>query len=250
VSEPVLLPLASGRLETLDLAGDEARAPIVLLHGGLSSLGLWRGLPERIAAATGRRVVAFSRFGHGASDPPPRASTTTFMHDAARDLLPEVFARLGIERPVLVGHSDGASIALLYAAERDVEALALLAPHVFVEEHTLRGIRAAREDFENGRLREGLARHHRDPDVAFHEWGDVWLDPAFRAWNIEDAAERTSAPTLLVQGTEDEYGTLAQLDAIERRLRGPVTRLHVSGDHFPHWRHPEAVEAAIATLIA
>jgi pimeloyl-ACP methyl ester carboxylesterase len=242
--------LGSGRLETLDLAGDEARAPIVLLHGGLSSLGLWRGLPERLAAATGRRTVAFSRLGHGASDPPPRPSTVSFMHDAARELLPEVFARLGVERPVLVGHSDGASIALLYAADNEVEALALLAPHAFVEEQTLRGIRAAREDFERGGLRASLARHHRDPEVAFHEWCDVWLDPAFRPWNIEAAVERVAAPTLLIQGTEDEYGTLAQLDAIERRLRGPVTRLELGGDHFPHRQSPAEVESAIVTLIA
>jgi len=249
VSEPVLLPLAAGRLETLDLAGDDSRGPIVLLHGGVGSLGLWRGMPERLAASTGRRTVAFSRFGHGASDPPARPSTPAFMDEAARDLLPELFARLGIERPVLVGHSDGASIALLYSADNDVEALALLAPHVFVEEETLRGARAALDDFEHGRLRESLARHHRDPDAAFHEWNDVWLDPAFRSWNIEPAAGEVTAPTLLVQGTEDEYGTLAQLDAIERRLRGPVTRLHVSGDHFPHIQHPAAVEAAIVTLI-
>jgi len=246
--DPVLVPLGGGRVETLDLAG---RSPaIVMLHEGLGSVGLWRGLPERLHEATGRRVVAFSRFGHGASDPPPRPRTPSFMHEEAREVLPELLGALGIDRPVLVGHSDGASIALLYAAEHDVEAIALLAPHVFVEEKTVREIRLARDAYESGDLRDRLARHHRDVDAAFHGWCDVWLDPEFRSWNIEDAAGAVSAPALLVQGEDDAYGTMAQLDAIERRLRGPVARLHVSGGHSPHLEHPDEVLAAIANLIA
>ena len=237
-------------METLDLAGDDGRGPLVLLHEGLGSVLLWRGLPERLAEATGRRTVAFSRFGHGESGPPPKPRTPAFMHEEAREVLPELLTALGIERPVLVGHSDGASIALLYAAEHDVEALALLAPHVFVEEETLRGIRAARDAFANGDLRERLARRHRDPDVAFHGWCDVWLDAAFRGWNIEAAADRVTAPALLVQGDDDEYGTMAQIDSIARRLRGPVTRLALPGGHSPHLEHPDTVVAAIAKLIA
>jgi pimeloyl-ACP methyl ester carboxylesterase len=246
--DPVTVPLGGGRVETLDLAG---RSPaVVMLHEGLGSVGLWRGLPERLHDATGRRVVAFSRFGHGASDPPPRPRTPSFMHEEAREVLPELLGALQIERPVLVGHSDGASIALLYAAEHDVEAIALLAPHVFVEDKTVREIRAARDAYDSGDLRERLARHHGDVDAAFHGWCDVWLDPEFRSWNIEEAAGAVSAPALLVQGEDDAYGTMAQLDAIERRLRGPVTRVHVPGGHSPHLEHPDEVLAAIAKLIA
>ncbi|MCW3066994.1 MAG: alpha/beta hydrolase [Solirubrobacterales bacterium] len=250
MNESSLVAVSGGRVETLDLPGDPTGAPIVLLHEGLGTVWLWRGLPERLAAATGRRTVAFSRFGHGESDPPPRPRTPSFMHEEAGEALPELLAALGIERPVLVGHSDGASIALLHAAEHDVEALALLAPHVFVEEETLRGIRAARDAYADGGLRARLARHHRDPDAAFHGWCDVWLDPAFRGWNIEAAADAVTAPTLLVQGEDDVYGTLAQLDAIERRLRGVVTRLELPGGHSPHLEHPDAVVAAIAELAA
>jgi pimeloyl-ACP methyl ester carboxylesterase len=245
---PVLVPLGGGRVETLDLAGPSPA--VVMLHEGLGSIGLWRGLPKRLHDATGRRVVAFSRFGHGASDPPPRPRTPSFMHEEAREVLPGLLDALQIERPVLVGHSDGASIALLYAADHDVEAIALLAPHAFVEDKTVREIRAARDAYESGDLRERLARHHRDVDAAFHGWCDVWLDPEFRSWNIEAAADAVSAPALLVQGEDDAYGTMAQLDAIERRLRGPVTRLHVPGGHSPHLEHPDEVLAAIAKLIA
>jgi pimeloyl-ACP methyl ester carboxylesterase len=246
--DPALLSLGGGRVETLDLPGDDPA--VVMLHEGLGSVALWRGLPERLHEATGRRVVAFSRFGHGASDPPRRPRAPAFMHEEARDVLPELLAALDIERPALVGHSDGASIALLYAADHDVEALALLAPHVFVEEKTVREIAVARDAFDTGDLRARLARRHRDPDAAFRGWCDVWLDPAFRDWNIEAAADTVTARVLLVQGEDDDYGTMAQLDAIERRLRGPVTRLHVSGGHSPHLEHPDEVLAAIAELLS
>jgi len=241
------VPLAGGRVETLDLPG--AGHPVVMLHEGLGSVGLWRGLPERLASVTGRRTIAFSRFGHGASDPPRRARTPSFMHEEAREVLPELLAALGVDRPALVGHSDGASIALLYAAEHAVEALALLAPHVFVEEETLAGIRAARAAYEDGDLRARLARHHRDPDAAFHGWCDVWLDPAFPEWNIEDAAARVTAPALIVQGVDDDYGTMAQLDSIEQRLRGPVRRLELPGGHSPHLDNPDEVLDAVAGLL-
>jgi pimeloyl-ACP methyl ester carboxylesterase len=234
-------------VETLDIAG--GGSPVVFLHEGLGSVDLWRGLPARLAAATGRRTIAFSRFGHGTSDPPPRPRTPSFMHEEAHAVLPELFAALGVERPALVGHSDGASIALLYAAGHDVEAIALLAPHVFVEEKTIAGIRAAREAFAHGDLRERLARRHADPDAAFHGWCDVWLDPAFRDWNIEDAADHVTAPALLVQGVQDDYGTMAQLDSIERRLRGPVTRLELAGGHSPHLDDPDEVLAALTALL-
>src|SRR5579875_3222419 len=180
------------------------------MHEGLGSVGLWRGLPERLNATTGRRTVAFSRFGHGRSAPPPRPRTPAFFHE---------------------------------------EALVLLAPHVFVEEVTLESIRATREEYLSGRLRERMARHHDDPDAAFWGWCGVWLDPAFAAWTLEAEARQLTAPTLLIQGADDPYGSLEQLDRIEAAARGPMRRLVLPGGHSPHLEHPERVVEAIASFI-
>jgi len=219
------------------------------MHEGLGSVGLWRGLPERLNATTGRRTVAFSRFGHGRSAPPPRPRTPAFFHEEALDVLPALLERLQIERPVLVGHSDGASIALIHASRHPVSALVLLAPHVFVEEVTLESIRATREEYLSGRLRERMARHHDDPDAAFWGWCGVWLDPAFAAWTLEAEARQLTAPTLLIQGADDPYGSLEQLDRIEAAARGPMRRLVLPGGHSPHLEHPERVVEAIAEFI-
>jgi len=221
----------------------------VFLHEGLGSVGLWRGLPERVAAATGARAVVFSRFGHGRSDPPPARRTPRFMHEEALDVLPALLQAVGIDEPILIGHSDGASIALIHAADRPVRALVLLAPHVFVEEVALASIRKAREAFREGDLRQRMARHHADPEVTFRGWCDVWLEPVFQSWNLHDEAARVSAPLLLIQGERDEYGTLAQLDAIEEGVRGPVERLVVPAGHSPHLDRPDEVLAAIAAFV-
>jgi pimeloyl-ACP methyl ester carboxylesterase len=222
----------------------------VLLHEGLGSVGLWRDFPARLNAATGRRVVAFSRFAHGRSEPPPQPRTPAFFHEEALEVLPEVLARLDAPEPILVGHSDGASIALIHAGHHPVSGIALLAPHVFVEAVTVAEIRIARERYAEGGLRERMARHHDDVDAAFRGWCDVWLDPAFRDWNLEADAERVTCPALLIQGVDDPYGTLAQLDRIEARVRGPVTRLELPGGHSPHLEAPEAVLAAIRDWLA
>ncbi len=222
----------------------------MLLHEGLGSVGLWRGFPEQLAAATGRRTVAFSRFGHGQSGPPPRPRTPSFMHDEALEVLPDLFAGLGLTHPVLVGHSDGASIALIYAAHHPVRAVVAIAPHVFVEDMCLVEIRRAREAYETGELRERMARHHRDPDAAFFGWNDVWLDPAFPNWSITDELERISCPLLLIQGERDQYGTLAQLDAIEQRATGPIRRVHFDCQHSPPTEMPEETIVAIAEFVA
>ena len=221
----------------------------MLLHEGLGSVGLWRGFPERLAGATGRRTVAFSRFGHGQSDPPPKPRTPSFMHEEAREVLPALLAELGIEDPVLVGHSDGASIALIYAAEHEVSAVVAIAPHVFVEDMCLREIRRARDTYEAGELRERMARHHRDPDAAFYGWNDVWLDPAFPEWSITDLIAGISCPLLLIQGERDQYGTMAQLDAIEQRAAGTVRRVHLDCDHSPPTELPGETVAAIAQFV-
>jgi pimeloyl-ACP methyl ester carboxylesterase len=239
------------RIEAVEWSGDAARRPLVLLHEGLGSVGLWRDFPVALSEATGRRVVAFSRFGHGRSEPPPRPRTPGFFHEEALEVLPALLPQLDVTDPILVGHSDGASIALIHAAYHPVAGLALIAPHVFVEDFTVAEIRRTRELYESGGLRERMARHHDDPDAAFRGWSDVWLDPAFREWNIEADARGLTAPVLLVQGADDPYGTLAQIDRIRAGVRGPVERLVVEGaGHSPHLDAPEPVLAAIQAFAA
>jgi pimeloyl-ACP methyl ester carboxylesterase len=233
-----------------DWPGDDGRRSLVLLHEGLGSVGLWRDFPSRLNEATRRRVVAFSRFGHGRSEPPPRPRRPAFFHQEALEVLPEVLAQVGAPEPILVGHSDGASIALIHAGRHPVAGIALLAPHVFVEDVTVAAIRETRDQYAEGGLRERMARHHDDVDAAFHGWCDVWLDPAFRDWNLEADAERVTCPTLLIQGVEDPYGTLEQLDRIEARVRGPVTRLDVPGGHSPHLEAGDEVLAGLERFLA
>jgi pimeloyl-ACP methyl ester carboxylesterase len=235
-------------LELLELAGEDPA--LVLLHEGLGSVALWRTLPGALHAATGRRLIAFSRYGHGHSAPPPERRTPAFFHSEALQVLPALLDAVGAPEPVLVGHSDGASIALIHAAHHPVSALVLLAPHVFVEEMTVAEIARTRERYRSGGLRERMARHHDDPDAAFWGWCDVWLDPEFRAWNLEGEAARVRAPTLLIQGAEDPYGSLAQIDRVEARVRGPVERLVLPGGHSPHVEHEAEVVAAIGRFLS
>jgi pimeloyl-ACP methyl ester carboxylesterase len=262
MTEPSARPRAGGEprlrrvtvlgrsIEAVELDGDAQRRPVVLLHEGLGSAALWRGFPNALQAATGRRVIAFSRFGHGRSSPPPRPRTPRFFHEEALDVLPAVLDQLAATEPLLVGHSDGGSIALIHAGHHPVAGVALLAPHVVVEDVTVEAIRGTRDTYVEGDLRERMARHHNDPDAAFWGWCDVWLDPAFRSWTLESDAERVHAPLLLIQGSDDPYGTLDQLDRIQARVRGPVQRLVVHGGHSPHLEHGEQVVEAIAAFAA
>jgi pimeloyl-ACP methyl ester carboxylesterase len=243
------IALDGRRLEVLDIVGNPALPALVLLHEGLGSVGLWRAFPEALAEATGARVVAFSRFGHGASDPPPSPRTPRFMHTEALAVLPAFLAAADVTEPILVGHSDGASIALIHAAAHPVRALVAMSPHVFVEEMCLVEIRAARHAYESEGLRERIARHHRDPDAAFYGWNSVWLHPDFPRWNIEDVLADVTCPVLLIQGLHDQYGTMAQLDAIERQVAGPVTRVHPHSRHAPHLEAPEETLAATAAFV-
>jgi pimeloyl-ACP methyl ester carboxylesterase len=239
-----------GELEVLEIGGRTPGPALVLMHGGLGSAGLWDRFPQQIAAATGRRTVAFSRHGHGWSARPPRSRTPSFMHEEAREVVPELLERLGLERPVLVGHSDGASIALIHASEHPVSGVAVMAPHVFVEEICVREIAATREQYLHGDLREKMAAHHRDVDAAFFGWCDVWLDPEFPRWDIRNLLPRISAPLLLIQGVNDQYGTLAQLDEIERLAGGPVVeRLHLDCRHAPFVQSLEESVAAVVRFV-
>jgi pimeloyl-ACP methyl ester carboxylesterase len=238
------------RLEVVDLPGDTAVPTLVLLHEGLGSLRLWRSFPGALHKATNARTVVFSRYGHGRSDPPPKARSPTFMHEEAREVVPAVLAALEIERPILVGHSDGASIAIIYTAEHDdVAGLVLLAPHVFVEDVCIESIEAIRERFNSTDLPERMARHHDDPAVTFQGWCDVWLDPAFRDWNLESLLPAIAAPILLIQGRDDQYGTLEQLDRVERGVSGSTERVVVGGGHSPHLEDPEVVLEACVDFV-
>jgi pimeloyl-ACP methyl ester carboxylesterase len=243
----VTAEVAGRSIDALELEGDSRLAAIVLLHEGLGSVELWREFPVTLHRATGRRVIAFSRFGHGHSQtsPWPR-DVTRHHHREALTVLPELFKALDVDQPLLVGHSDGASIALIHAGRHPVSGLVLLAPHVLVEPLTLESIRETRDNYLRGELRERMSRYHDDVDAAFWGWCDMWLHRDFRAWNLESDAALVRAPTLLIQGADDPYGTLAQLDRIEARIAGPVTRLVVPGGHSPHLEAPEQVVEAIA----
>jgi pimeloyl-ACP methyl ester carboxylesterase len=171
------------------------------------------------------------------------------MHEEALDVLPQLLRRIGAERPILVGHSDGASIALIHAAVHPVRGVVAIAPHVFVEEMSLAEIRAVKELYEQGDLRARMARHHRDPDAAFYGWNDVWLHPEFPRWSIEGELAAIDCPVLLIQGVDDQYGTMAQLDAIERGASGPVERVHLAARHAPQREAPEETLAAVAAFV-
>ncbi|KDB52276.1 alpha/beta hydrolase fold protein [Sphaerotilus natans subsp. natans DSM 6575] len=237
-------------------AGAPARAPLVFLHEGLGSLSLWRDFPARLCAALGRAGWVYSRPGYGRSTPrpPDKRWSPDFMHRQARELLPALLDALGVAGPcVLFGHSDGGSIALLHAAaypER-VAALVVAAPHLFVEDLTVESIRQARVAYTTTDLRARLARHHADPDSAFFGWNDIWLDPAFRDWNLETEVARITGPVLAVQGEDDEYGTMAQIERIAAlRPQQPTELLKLAAcGHSPHRDQPQAlIEATRAFL--
>ena len=218
---------------------------------GLGSLRQWRDFPMRVANATGCAALVYSRYGYGQSDVLQEPRTPSFMHDEALRSLPELLSSLRIVAPVLVGHSDGASIALIYAGVgHPARGLVLEAPHVFVEEHGLEGIREAKRAFETTDLSECLAKYHRDTERTFRGWNDVWLSPAFRDWTIEDCLPGVRCPVLAIQGEHDEYGTMAQLDAIARGVSGPCELVKLPGcGHSPHRDQPEATVAAVTHFV-
>jgi pimeloyl-ACP methyl ester carboxylesterase len=228
------------------------RPPIVMLHEGLGSVAAWRDFPQRLADSTQRRVLAYSRYGHGQSDPLTEPRRIDFMHVEALEVLPELLEALGIENAVLFGHSGGASIALIHAARsnRAVEAVIALAPHVFVEPYGLASIVAAKGAYLDTDLRIKLARYHADVDSAFWGWNDIWLDPGFVEWNIESLLRDIVCPVLAIQGVDDQYGTMEQLDRIARGVRS-FRRLELADcRHSPHRDQPEAVLKAAVDFLA
>ena len=238
-------------VERVGLPAAVGRPMVVFLHEGLGSVSMWRGFPAAFCNAHGFAGFVFSRYGYGRSTPKPagEAWPRDFMHRQAFEVLPALFAAAGIARPWLFGHSDGGSIALLHASRFEVAGVVAVAPHVFVEAVSIASIEQARLAYETTDLRQRLGRHHDDPDSAFRGWNDAWLAPAFRDWNIEREIGSIACPVLAVQGVDDEYGTLEQIRAIQRRL--PKTRLLEIPEcgHSPHRDQPEVLSREAGRFI-
>ena len=249
-SETLHLAICGHRLETQRIPGD-ARPELVFLHEGLGSVSHWRDFPAQVAAATKCPVSVYSRYGSGNSDLLTEPRPVTYMHDEALHSLPALLAELKIDNPILIGHSDGASIALIYSGSHDrVRGLVLLAPHVFVEDLSIASITQAKTAFETTDLSQKLARHHRDAARTFWGWNNIWLHPDFRRWNIEEYLPSISCPILAIQGLDDPYGTMAQVEAIARQSGGPVEILALHNcRHAAHRDNPQAVLEAISKFV-
>jgi pimeloyl-ACP methyl ester carboxylesterase len=248
------LQIRGVRLEYLWLGPAPEQAPtLVFLHEGLGCVSLWRDFPEQLARQTGCGALVYSRAGYGGSDPAPLPRPISFMHDEAATLA-EILQQTGVREPILLGHSDGASIALIYASRNDVmqpRGLVLEAPHVFTEPEGLENIAKIAEDYRTSDLRERLARHHgANTDIAFWGWNNVWLHPEFRSWNIESLLPAITAPILVIQGEQDAYGTWRQVEAIERQARGSVEVLAVPQcGHTPHREQTEFILPSVVRFI-
>jgi pimeloyl-ACP methyl ester carboxylesterase len=230
---------------------DEAPS-LIFLHEGLGSVAMWRDFPARVAMATGAQAIVYSRSGYGRSSPRTGPYDVDYMHREALDILPRLFDAWGISEPVLVGHSDGASIALIQAAAdtSPVSALALVAPHIYVEPVSVQSITEAREHFKTTDLEQRLGRYHDDPTHAFQGWNDIWLHADFLNWNIEALLPSIDCPILAIQGENDAYGTMVQIDSIATGTRGPVELLKLPDcGHSPHRDQPSSTLDALSTFI-
>jgi pimeloyl-ACP methyl ester carboxylesterase len=242
------------RLETATWGPFDSDAPtLVLLHEGLGCVALWRAVPETLAKQTGCRVLAFSRFGYGESDPAPLPWPMTYMHDEALRVLPRVLDAAGITQAILIGHSDGGSIAAIHAGTvRDprIAGIVLIAAHFFVEDLNIASIARIRTDYETTELRSRLARYHANVDIAFHGWNDTWLDPRFRDFDITGLLPGISVPVLALQGADDPYGTQEQLGILKRHVTSPLETMLVPGArHAPHLEAKQPTLAAIAAFV-
>jgi len=246
--------VGSTRLEVARLrsahARDEAPA-IVFLHEGLGSVAMWRDFPQRVADATGCEAVVYSRAGYGRSDPAVLPRTVRYMHDEGLVVLPALLAGLGLERPILFGHSDGGSIALICAGgtPTPLTGLILMAPHVMVEDLSVASIAQAEVAWQNTDLRQRLGKYHADVEAAFRGWNDIWLHPDFRAWNIEETLAAIRCPVLAIQGEDDEYGTMAQIERIAAQVADVDLVKLADCRHSPHKDQPEAVLAAVSAFV-
>jgi pimeloyl-ACP methyl ester carboxylesterase len=244
---------AAGRSLNYEWLGAEGGRVMVFLHEGLGSIRQWRDFPAKVAAATGCRALVYDRYGYGESEVLAEARRTVrFMHDEALLSLPSLLAGLGVHEPILVGHSDGASVALIHAgAGFAVRGVAVMAPHVFIERVCLDSIAGAKRAFETTDLPEKLGRYHRDARKTFYGWADVWCDANFESWDIRGEYLRAiRCPVLAIQGHQDEYGTMAQLDEIARHVRGPCRLLKLQEcGHSPFRDQPDKTLAAVVDFV-
>jgi pimeloyl-ACP methyl ester carboxylesterase len=251
--KPHEIQLDGRRLEAACWGPDTAQtSTIVLLHEGLGCVALWRDVPERHTAETDCRVLAYSRFGYGSSNPAVLPRPMTYMRDEALEVLPRVLDAAGIERAVLVGHSDGGSIAAIHAGavhDKRIAGIVLIAAHFFVEDLNIASIARVRTEYETTDLRSRLARYHANVDNAFRGWNDAWLDPRFRDFDITVYLPNIVVPVLGLQGADDPYGTVAQLNVLERTIRSPLeTKLIAGARHAPHLGAKTTTIAAIAAF--
>jgi pimeloyl-ACP methyl ester carboxylesterase len=242
-------------IQRIESAAGRPRAPIVFLHEGLGSVAMWRDWPRQVCAATGRAGVVYSRRGYGASDSIPDVRGAgrhkpDYMHREALEVLPALLRALAIEKPVLLGHSDGGTISLIHAAQFPVQACVVMAPHVMVEDISIVAIDRARKAYLEEGLGERLKRYHVDVECAFWQWNEAWGNPAFRAFDIRPECRRITAPVLAMQGREDGYGTLRQIEEIAP-TRGPL-ELAVIEDcgHSPYRDQPEVSQARIVQFLS
>jgi len=253
IGEQHHIELGAQRLEYefIDVGGVPSAPTLVFLHEGLGSVALWKDFPRKMAAASGCNALVYSRYGYGSSTPLNGSREPTFMHDEALLVLPRLLDAFDIRDPILFGHSDGASIALIHAgsAARSVRGMVLMAPHVMIEDICITSIAAVKRSYETTDLREKLRRYHADPDGAFWGWCNIWLDPRFRWWNIEEHVQKITCPILAIQGFEDEYGTMEQIERISRLTPDTELLKLKSCGHSPHRDQPEAVIAAASRYI-
>jgi len=248
----MLIEAGCQRLEVKRIdVGAQRRPSLVFLHEGLGSAAMWKDFPSHVAHSSGCNTIVYSRNGHGQSPIAVREHAVGYMHDEALETLPALLDQLGVERPILVGHSDGASIALIHAATsgRPVTGVVAMAPHVMVEDVSVTSIAATNDAFLNTEMRPKLARYHADADAVFWRWNRIWLSPQFRGWNIEELLSRLTCPVLAIQGADDEYGTMAQVESIQRRVAD--AEILELGDcrHSPHKDQPAATLEAITAFV-
>jgi hypothetical protein len=242
------------QLEIVWVGSQDLSAPVmVFLHEGLGSVSLWRDYPDQLCKQLNMRGLVYSRPGYGKSTPrkPHEKWGVDFMHQQAREVLPALLKQLQIHQPWLFGHSDGGSIALLYAAHfpNQLAGAIVLAPHIMVEDISISSIQAARTAYEEQGLRERLARHHHDPDSAFYGWNGIWLDPAFRAWNISAELSSIQCPLLAIQGLDDEYGSMQQIHGIRDQVAHTTLLELPACGHSPHKDQPLALSKAVIAFV-
>jgi len=246
LTESFFVTVQGRKLEVQRINGSSAQKPaIVFLHEGLGSISAWREFPHAVVARTGHSAIVYSRYGYGNSEVFSGEREVQYMHDEALYVLPELLGKLNVSSPVLIGHSDGASIAIIYAGaspskQNPPKALILLAPHVFVEDLSIASIAAVKVAFEQTNFGEKLARYHRDPASTFWGWNRIWLNSEFAKWNIEEYLPQITCPVLAMQGLEDQYGTLMQIEAIERSVPARFERAIIENcRHSLHRDQPE-----------